>query len=90
MSSSTHVTGSEILDRCPEKGGVGGDHGGQFELRLIGRPSEGTAQIRKFGQEPGIGFALPGAVPQRLQIGFASSEIGGMSQPDLVRETAGH
>ena len=55
--------GLVILDQIAEEGRVGGDGGGHVKIALVGGPPKGSAQIGEFRGEPGVGLALPGAVP---------------------------
>ena len=52
---------------------------------MVGGPPECGAQVGQFGGEPGVGVALPGAVPQRHDVGFTPGEVASMGGPDLGR-----
>ena len=73
-----------ILDQIAEQPRVGGDGGGDIQVAVVGGPPERGPQIGQFGSEPVIRLALPGAVPQRQDVGFPPGEVAGMGGADLV------
>src|SRR6476619_6938935 len=58
-----------------------GAHLGGSSVR--GGPPERRTQIGEFGGEPGVGIALPGAVPQGHDVGFTPGEVASMGGPYL-------
>src|SRR6516225_3984824 len=70
--------GLELFDPKTEEGRVGGDGGCDIEIVVVGRPPKGGSQIRQLSCEPVVGLALPGAVPEREDVTFTTSEIAGV------------
>ena len=64
-----------VLDQKAEQPRVGGDGGGDIEVALVGGPPKRGAQIGQLGGEPVVGLPLPGAVPQRQDVGFTPGEV---------------
>ena len=56
---------------------------------MVGGPPERGAQIGQFGGEPVVGLPLPGAVPQRHDVGFTPGEVASMGGADLGGLAAG-
>src|ERR1700752_242178 len=82
--------GFVYFDAVSEKRRVYGDGRGGVEIAVFGGPPERRAQIRQLEPEPGVGVALARTVPQRKNIGFASSEVAGVRGPSVISRTVEH
>ncbi len=50
---------------------------------MFGGPPKRGAQIGQLDGEPGVRLALPGAIPQGHDVGFASGEVPRVGGPNL-------
>jgi hypothetical protein len=55
-----------------------GQGGGDIEVPLVGGPRERCPQVGQLGDEPRVGLALSGTVPQGQDVGFAAGKVMGV------------